>query len=584
MAYGFIVLSLIGLVPCPTLGQVLTKKHVAESDYALWSTLSHEMISDNGTWVSYRINYVSNIDTTFVYNTQNHSQFHIVGARATVFVNESVFAYIKEDTLKIRNLKNGKVSMKKNIKEFRFSANGKYLVTLDNSQTLEVSQNDKTLTSITNISEFQWNDKYDQIVLTGETDDFSFVEFLEMDKNFKQWNILKTKNKKLDFLKWHPNATSFAFLNVQPNKEALYYYNLSNHQLKVLEGTSAIIPEGFKIAPNQHIPISFSEDNQYLFFGISKPQIIDNDFIHEEVEIWRANEPMLYPNRKLKNSIKNPQYLAVWNHENQTVKQLSCHEFPQIILSAKHDYAIVANPLQYEPQYHWFGARDYYFLDFQTGEKTLFLKKHSGFSSHLTKSPNGSCWVYYKDKHWWSYHIKTKKHYQLSKNINTSWDNQEQDAGNELKVWGIAGWSLDENYVLINDKYDLWALAIDGAHSYRITDGKENEIRYRIEKLQNETLNHYKGYYPTYDLTKPLVLQFWNQKNNDQGYCTYEANGKKTVLFENGFNYSKIKKAKNNEVYLAIKQHFNLPPTLVMNHNKITSTIVKSNPHHEKFH
>ncbi len=134
IVYGIVAIMLIGLVPCPALGQGLTPKPLTEADYGLWGTMGAEQISPKGGWASYRMSYESGADTLFVVHTQTHQRYSFAGAGVGRFNGERTFAYSSKDDLAMVDLDTGQESRIPSVEHYDFSADGHYLVTLEKGQ------------------------------------------------------------------------------------------------------------------------------------------------------------------------------------------------------------------------------------------------------------------------------------------------------------------------------------------------------------------------------------------------------------------------------------------------------------------
>ncbi len=66
----------------------------------------------------------------------------------------------------------------------------------------------------------------------------------------------------------------------------------------------------------------------------------------------------------------------------------------------------------------------------------------------------------------------------------TSFINRESDATVKQKpAFGVAGWTKDDEAVILYDKFDVWQVAANGAGATRLTDGATEQIRHRYVRL-----------------------------------------------------------------------------------------------------
>ena len=50
----------------------------------------------------------------------------------------------------------------------------------------------------------------------------------------------------------------------------------------------------------------------------------------------------------------------------------------------------------------------------------------------------------------------------------------------DKEPYGNPGWSENEKYIILYDRYDIWLMTPDGKSRERITRGREKKIQYRI--------------------------------------------------------------------------------------------------------
>ena len=80
----FCRLLLLLLITSTSYGQ-FTKRNVRVVDYDKWSTLSSQVLSPDGKWVSYKYNYDVGQDTVFVKNIRTGLTQSIAGGSGATF-------------------------------------------------------------------------------------------------------------------------------------------------------------------------------------------------------------------------------------------------------------------------------------------------------------------------------------------------------------------------------------------------------------------------------------------------------------------------------------------------------------------
>lgn len=590
IVYGITLLILIGLVPCPVMGQVPAKKQLTEADYSLWGTMGAELISPKGEWVSYRVSYEADIDTLFVVNTKTHQRYSLAGGRVGKFNGEKFFAYTKSDVLVLVDLNNGKESQISAVERYDFSADGHYLITTEKGEGSElvVRKDGQLIDTITNVTEYNWNDDSNMLVYATMENGIATVGYLTLDKTYIKKIIVKPSAQTFKVLKWQHNGIAVAFFGVNEGKEELYYYNTVSGKKHVLKSTDSNFPYSMKIAPDQNVQLVLSRDGKKLFFGITPVVAKDNMMLPDAVEIWHSKDKIIYPRRMQVASVLHPQYLAVWFPENNSVRQISTAEERWVMLNGNQEYALLASSFQYEPKYKWIADMDYYLIHLATGTRELFLKEQSGLIDHMGISPDGRYINYYKESNWWVYDIKRKTHTNVTKGLDVSWDNKASDPGNQLNVWGQPGWTTNHQWGLYYDYHDIWAISPDGLQRKRLTHGKEKQLRFRFDASaisDQEAINYSgRGIY-CYELSKKLLLTSLDLYDGANGYYMLEfKKGVSAVAMDNSSN-TKFQKAKESNAFIYVRQRFDQPPCLLFRKgiDKGATVLVQSNPQHRLY-
>src|SRR5262249_18874696 len=154
-------------------------------------------------------------------------------------------------------------------------------------------------------------------------------------------------------------------------------------------------------------------------------------------------------------------------------------------------------------------------------------------------SPDGKYFLYWKDKHVWSYDIAADKHVNITKLAPVSFVNAEEDHVGEKPAYGISGFTKDGKSVILDHRYDLWTVALDGSAAPKnLTNGEgaKTETRLRYVALDAE------GGAPafgggggggrggggagvTIDLSKPITLTAFTETDKKAGF--YQLDGDK---------------------------------------------------------
>jgi acetyl esterase/lipase len=176
-------------------------------------------------------------------------------------------------------------------------------------------------------------------------------------------------------------------------------------------------------------------------------------------------------------------------------------------------------------------------VDLESGERTLIAKK---VARAMGVSPDSKWFLYLRDKHMTAYNIETGKTVVVDATAGKSFVDEDDDHAAEKPIYGVAGWSKDGKYLILNHKYDVWALPIEGGKAINLTGGvgDAQEIQFRLVRFGQGGrggrggggLFGALGDDDGVDLTKPLTLAATGQWTKKTGYWQVAPGGAPKAL------------------------------------------------------
>ena len=586
--YGILSVLIFELVTCPVMGQGLIKKHISPSDYKLWSRLQSDKISDHGNWISYYLKYESHNDTLFIKNIISNKKYSFPKSSNSRFGAEKMFGCLDADkNLNILDLDTGRSFSIPNILSYEFTADSRFIVSQEKTDAgasnLCVRKTDGQLIGkIENVDEYKINSSGNKILYVSSGSKSSAVGQINFSQNAHFLAILGDLPPKIQNLTWSKDETCFAFYGLNDVWQLFYY----KYDTKILSALKDLPQSGFgvhKITPDNGMRLKISTDNSSVFFSYKSSEKSKTE--KPLVEIWNTDDDLLYLQDQMAESTNHP-YLAVWYPETQKVLPVNNKQYSWVALNGNQKFAILADPLYYEPQFRLFADADYYIMDLRTGKKELLIEKVSSHSSCIGTSPDGRFINYYKNNSWWIYDIDAKTKTNLTDGLPVAFDNSKVDPNPEL--YGFEGWGADGKTAFIYDQFDLWQISLDGKIRSRLTDGKEKNIRFRLVSL-NKTVKssfNYSGFQSSiYDRDKSLILSAQNMLTGDSGYFILIKNKINPLAFE-GKKISSILKAEKKDTYIFTEQSFTISPQIIIKKtlNTPLKTVVKTNTHQQYFY
>lgn len=561
---------ILPLVTCPLWGQVVQKKQLTESDYHLWGTLRMDKVTPNGKWASYRMVYEKGIDTLFVTNTNTNQTYSFPSANNAFFAGNEFFICRDSKGLYLLNLTTGKQEVSEPVLECDYSSETNEIVFLTNANKVLKTLNllTKRTKTIAEVENFALSPDKKRVVFSTAINQNNSVGLLHLgEKPFVEWIVKNHSSPFLQFA-WQESGKGLAFYSFSSTKteeSILFLYTIDTKTLfKLNPKTQSDFPIDKMFDQEMVYRLSVTTDMKSVFFGLGCKPISDPNNSDQAVEIWNGNDKWIYPFEKINSTYNDKVTLAVWHPMTQKVIPLSSEELPKVMLTGNKEYAILSNPKAYEPQFDYDGPRDFYIMDVNTGEKEIFLKKQNGNEITVITSPFGKYVSYFRDDNWWVYDIATKSHTNMTRQLNFPVLRERGLLGGQ-RIYGNAGWSKNDDELLLYDQYDIWAIKADGTKYRRLTKGREKQIAFRIVDLLSIEMFAYNfngAESKIINLEEDLILEA-SGLDQKRGYFKWTENVTEQPIIYDDFYYNYVKYLKKEQVLIYQKQKFDLSPCLI---------------------
>lgn len=309
--------------------------------------------------------------------------------------------------------------------------------------------------------------------------------------------------------------------------------------------------------------LNFSKSGKRLFFGIAPIQPPRDttlvEFEHPKVDIWHYNDDYLqtvqtYP-AKLRADLQQ-NFLAVYDLENKTIKQLGSKEIPQVIQTNEGDGDRFVGVTDFgkRVESQWLGNtyKDIYTIDINTGDKKLVKQNLYG---QVYPSSTGKYILWYdrKARNYFAWDGSTARN--ITEKIKVSLYQEDWDTPDDPQPYGVVKWEKDDRNVLINDRFGIWVVNPDAAKTpVNIFGRREEKIRYRY--VQTDPDERFIAD------AQQMVFSSFSEASKQSGlwYGKYDGPGTSQNLLplQSGDKYSigQVMKAKNATSYLFTKESF----------------------------
>ena len=317
---------------------------------------------------------------------------------------------------------------------------------------------------------------------------------------------------------------------------------------------------------------SWSEDGRMVFLGVTpwdeklpeaKPQSpaegekpatppAPSNEETASVDIWHARDIEVMPRQKLSARADRQRHmLAVWHLANGKLVQLGKEQREQVTVFRKKPLAYAATWTPYAMD-RTIGrpSADISLVDLSTGERTKVLERID--DTRLQPSPDGRYLLFMRDGHYWTLDTSTRAVTNITKSAQTSFINRESDDTSPTKPsYGVAGWTKNDEAVLLYDKFDIWQLAADGSKATRLTDGATEQIRHRYARVDPDD--------EFIDTSKPVYVSLFGVSSKKSGYARLSPS---TRLLLDDRSITSLAKARDADVFAYTAQAFDDSPDI----------------------
>lgn len=395
-------------------------------------------------------------------------------------------------------------------------------------------------------------------------------------------------NKQQGYIKKLTSSYSgdqFAYLfssDTASNKTyTIYYWNTNLSTSEPIQEREALVRK--KKSVSEHFSPYFSENGNYLFYGIGKQSKAEQkDTLTDDekysLDLWSWTDDKLQP-QQLKNLSRDKKRsdTYVFLTDTKSNRQLTDSSLNIRTSSKKHNeqYLLATSQTLYLKEMTWDGwYYDYYKINIESGEKTLLLKHQN---DQLKLSPSGNQIVYYlqKDSAWYHHSILDNKTKKIT--TNKLFHNQYHDVPGTANSSGGALWSKDEQFVLIKGQYDYWLINCKTSKIEQFTYGRKQNTEYSYWNTSEDKT-------PYIDLSQPIYFKTYNEKTKKEGIAKHEGIALKQ-LFVHDRKIISLIKAKQSDKIIIRESSFTKYPDLQLTNLKFNhfEQLTDINPQQKDF-
>ncbi len=493
-------------------------------DLSTWYDLKINTVTKNGDWILLEKNYDELQDSVVVISRSDKRKLTIP-KKGKIGISEKGFLiYPDGEALVVQNLVNDDKERHRGIKAYEL---------LDSSNVLVL----KTESTISLIN-LKTNDSL-QIPLTDYFLSPNGKEFLYVNKegtihkvylpDLDNVEVVRFGQDSISNPVWSPDNKKIAFLinQKEPEEKRIGFYDFKTGERATFNPSQYTnFPKRFQIADQPLFwKLGFSGDGNRLFFGIvsdNKPQKRE-----KVVEIWRGADKILYPNRDAGEGFPK---LGSWLVSKNRFSIITTEEFPFVYHDQLGKYSFLFNTLVYNHNLKLEGDSDILVFNHESDKVIDTIPRIEYLTSRFRISPKSDYMFYFKDEQWFARSLKTSDELSISDYFSKPLFDKAYDRPGSYPPFGLAGMT-NIGELLIYDEYDIWKFNLHTRKKTRLSNGRENGIKFRLVKGQERNK----------DISLPRVLNLFNlnmplylkasDENHHQGYYRWFDGNVNQIVF-----------------------------------------------------
>lgn len=591
------------------------KKPLDHSVYDDWKSLQHVKISDDGNFVGALISPQEGDSLLFIRNLKNNQSLTMKGVnrfslspdgKYTVGLIKAPFgdrreARIKkkkadempDDSLAIVHNDSFRIEKIAAVKSFKtaekMGAHIAYTITQkgDTTDKKNKSAKPKELLVVRNIAtqqedtipnakEHLFSKFGNSLAVTIEPDkkdstDRPGVLFFDLKKNISK--RISTEKAEYKSLAFDENGEQLIYLSTRDTSkteqkifDVRYFRNGNDSAVVLADKNASGLPE--KWIFNEFSAPRFSKNTKRIILGAAPQQAPKDttivDFEMAALDIWHWQEPLIQPRQlvELKNKQRRTYTGIILPDQPNRFIPIANEEMPFCNISDEGNgrFALVwANePYQLESQWDLSSQNDTWVWDSLTGRLQTVATPLPG-RPMISPQGNYIYWWNANERQWFVYDNQDQSSRNITESIPVNFWDEKNDIPFTPGSYRIAGWMENDDYILVNDAFDIWKIDPKGKkepENITAHAGRNDSITFRYINTDPE-----KRFIEPGDL---LLLSAFDRKTKQSGYYTLAQKGRNPLKkrMMDKFTFSSVSKAKDKEIYAFLKSNFQTSPDL----------------------
>jgi len=625
-----------------------SKKILGLADIGRWNRIANTGLSADGQWMTYVYQPNDGDGTLYVRQLEGAKSFTIPVGSAPVFSDNSRFIgyFVSPPSagagrggrgggggrgqaapgaapssiqrrFEVLDLTTGDKYSVPDGATFKFSKGSRFLAVRTNKANAAAKHNGADLVlrdmttgvsqNIGNVNLYDFDDAGRMLAYTVDAADRVGNGVYVVDLATSQSKVLSSATMDYDQLTWSNKGASLAALrgdkkkeNLQRDNALLVWQDVAATKPRVAEydpAKDASFPKTFVVS--EMSPLRWARDGSRVYVGI-KEQEPDksvpgpNGEPQANVDVWHWKDSDVQSVQVVRLAQERRSTLpAVFNVASNTLVRLADDVMRNVTPTPDPKWAIGRIDTTYRTDVQWGASKaDLYRVGTDKADRTLIDK---GLSRTMGSSPDGKYYLYLKDKKVVAYDVEAGRSTVLGGGDKLSFVDETDDHPYERPIYGVAGWSKDGKSVILNHRFDLYNVPLDGGKPVNLTGGMGDaqQIRFRLVRLDRPGGGGRGGRGggggfgaanaeddEGVDLSKPLMLSAYGEWTKKSGYYTLAPGAKPTPLIFDDADIGQAIKAEQADRVIFTKQTFTVSPDWYASTTAFTSPkkVTNANP------
>jgi dipeptidyl aminopeptidase/acylaminoacyl peptidase len=271
---------------------------------------------------------------------------------------------------------------------------------------------------------------------------------------------------------------------------ALYLAESGGPASVAATSSTAGIPEGWWIPG--HADVSFSDSGERLFFGTApRPEPEPDEGIDPDeevvVDIWNWRDPLLQPMQLVQRDDELRRTYDAMLVDGRVI-QIESQDLQDVSFGGSKDFGVglASNGLPYRQEVSWTGRfSDLVLVDAETGSRRVIAQHVGGGRASLSSDGRYVTWWDGPSLAWMVFDIEAGEARNVTDAVGVPVYNELDDHPADPPPYGTAGWTENDEDLLVYDRFDIWAVDPTGREAPRnVTEGvgRANDVRFRLAR------------------------------------------------------------------------------------------------------